>query len=709
MSASPAFFPQSLPVADPLWLTKEEITSRTGIASRMIERYAEAGRAIFRELPTRGRNGKATREYHVDSLPAELRSRLEQAAPARLALVAPRAAVEHSPLSMLPLLAQPGFLPGEPVRAAIMDPAHLAEAERKLAILQPLFNFKADPKRFRALRLADGRAVTSFNLLAIHLCESSPSSGLSVKTLYRWKAAFEKGGLPALAPKRRADKGRSRWAAQSRDLADLAAYIKLGDEHQPGQSVQVAYEQVCRMAEDTGAKAPSYETIRAFLENPNEVSRSMKALQLQGKRGYEAVFAPYIRRGYTEPANYAWVSDHMICDTLVQDDCFEGDLRHCRLQMTTLLDYRSRMVIGTAWSMNGSSHSIKQALLRGIQRFGLPSRFYCDNGKDFRKIAGPRRAELERANAEFVSQVQIMNASVMKRLGVEVVFCKPFHPQSKHIERYHNTFHDRFDRIFRTYTAGATHLRRDETVESLARHKKLLKAGDAASSDLPLASEFIHLAEHWIQTWYNAGHVIDGEGMEGRTPAACFAEELPANPRTAPPMETLAALMSETERRKVKNCAVEVGKVRFVPGFTDPFAAAVLHEWSGRDEKVVVAFDPLDLSFAFILDPDGYFLCKVEREQLAAFASDDATHALVSGIEAQRGMLAKATRESVKAHGIRVRAAGYTSQVEQLREASGLNSQPAIVRKPRQPAAAPAAPIYRASVAASFFANRSTK
>lgn len=660
MSALPVFVP---PATD-LWLTKERIVECTGIHPRSVERYAKTRGAISRDLVQRGRNGRQVREYLVSSLPQDIRAKLEPSAP--VAVPTP------SPLAIEPLFANLEVV----VRAALTDPDDIAIATERQRLIQPMLAFKGDPSRYRQLMLPDGRRVTSLDLMAEYIRQTSSDANLSRSTLWSWKAAYEQHGLVGLAPKRRIDKGRSRWAGANRDLADLAAFVYIGDDQQPGQSVMVAWEQVCRMAHERSVDPPSYETVRTFLENPAEVSLSMKTLQMKGKRGYEALFAPYLRRGYTEPANQIWVSDHMICDTLVQDDCFVGDMKHIRLRMTTLLDYRARYVVGVSWCQEGSSHSIKRALLQAILNYGLPESFYCDNGKDYKKIAkGAQRHELEalaalESEADLrTNEVRILEGSVMKRLGINVTFCLPFHPQSKHIEKYHRFFHERFDRAFPTYTAGKPHLRPEATDTNLVRHKKLLQMGDTTSSALPLASEFIQMAEAWIaQVYHQKAH--EGEGMHGRTPAQCFAQERNPSQRPTPVLEDLVPLLADTTRRRVSNCAVEISGVRFVPSAADPRAAFVMHERGGQ--HIVVAYDPLDMSHAVALDLDGYALCRLERQGLTRFSHNDATRTEIANMAQQRGMVLKATRQSVAALGQRIRESGYTSQVDQLRALAAL-------------------------------------
>lgn len=702
MSAALAkYFPSPSIDSVPEWMSRYEMAELAGVSIKWIERLCNKGIIISRQLDKRERNGRFVRQYLVSSLPAELRAKLAPEQPISAPAPAP------SPLAIAPLFAN--VPDAQPIRA-IVPVRHQGRVAQRLAIIAPLLEFKADPAKFRSLRLQSGKPVTSLDLLADYIAETETAAGRPVSrpTLWRWVSAYRKQGDVALAPKANRNKGRSLWAAENRDMADLAAYVSMGDTAQPGQSVQVAYEQVCAYAAATGRKAPSYETIRAFLDNPNEVSRSMKTLQAQGKRGYEAMFAPYLQRGYTEAANEIWMSDHMICDTLVIDDCFDRDMKHCRIQMTTILDFRSRFVVGVSWCRNGSSNSIKRAMLQAILKNGLPNRFYCDNGKDYRSVArGASSRDLTASVALALDEMGSLEGGIMKRLAVPVTFCKPFHPQSKHVERYHKTFHDRFDRCFHTYTSGKTHLRRDETGLALVKHKKLLQTGDISNSNLPLASEYIAMAEAWIERWYHQ-RPHDGEGMQGRSPAQCFAQERDPNTRPAPPLDRLAALFAERKLCKVRNMSVQIDGVRFVPADDDVRSSFVMHERSGSDDKVVVAYDPLDMTRAAVLDQNGFALCQLEAQVKTRFSQDAETSEQIHNMSQQQGRFLKAVKESVAGNAERVRANGYKPLVHQLREQAGLPTTTVsnIVQRPQPKKTASGetvAPTYIADAVEDFW------
>jgi putative transposase len=658
------------------WLTKDEVCELTGWTERHLRRAAAAGAIESRDSTSKTYRGQPVKEYALASLPDEARAKYleSESEPNRPEEKPEWRPSEPSPLALTPLFAAAGntaalALQTSPIRVAL-PPAAEKEASERIAILKPLVEYLRDRDargKYHQLRLKNGAAVSNSAALACYLAEQH---GVSTSTIWNWKRKFESAGSFALARKPRHDKNRSAWAAENRELADLAALVYMGTPEQPAQSKTVAWEHVCERAGRMGLPAPSYETVRAFLGNPEEVSPSMRLYNREGRKKYDAQCAPYMQRGYTEPANSIWVSDHMIHDVLVQNDIFgERGLEHIRLQMTTLLDYRSRYVVGVNWCENGSSHSIKRALLRAFQQHGLPEHFYCDNGKDYRKVArGARPRDMEAmatAARACVEETQSLGTSVMQRLGIPVTYCTPYHPQAKHIERYHLTVHERFDKAFISYTSGATHLRPDAATAALARHGKLLQMGRAAESALPLASDFIAMAEAWIEEWYHQ-QPQDGQGMHGRSPAQVFEAERNPIQRTCPEPALLAMLLCERATRKVMNCAVEISGARFVPDLADHYANLQMHERSGR--RVTIAYDPLEPMYVAVLDEDLHFICRLQREDLMRFSDDTETRDQVKGFIANRNGLRKAVRESTAALSRRVRSAGFTTIEDTMRE-----------------------------------------
>lgn len=665
-----------------LWLSKERVVELTGFTPKWVELQVAAGKMHARETDKRGRNGKPVKEYSAASLPQDARAKL-----AREESPSPKSQAQGTAIALAPLFAGHPLQTG--ARVALVDPRDQQKASQRLAIIQPILDYRSaapgsyERNKYLPLRVADGRAVTTVELLEQYLSEMH---GVSARSIRRWAACYRKhGGDVALADKRRADKNQSRWAKHHPELAQVAAHVLL----QRKLSVTVAFESVCLLAQQRRLPIPSYETVRSFLNNIHEIDPGMKTYALEGKQKYEAVFAPYIRRGYTDVAsNELWVSDHAIADTLVQDDIFQCDLRHMRLQMTTLLDFHSRYVVGYTFSEAGSSRSIISAFRRAASQYGLPYGFYCDNGKDYRKVAkGAQRHELEQAELDAADRIKAdlpsllgseQNGGVLARLGIPVTYCIPFHPQSKHVERYHRTWHERFCKIFDTYTGGAPHLRPDRTTAELSYHNKLrmmrkrgvLDAqGVMENSALPLASEYIALFEAWLEKWYHA-RPQRGEGMDGRSPSEVFAQDQ-WNVRKPIQPEQLDLLLLERAERVVDAGTITLNKRRYMPPVDDLPANILMQKYT--TSKVIVCYDPCDPEQVTVLDQDGHLLCRMQAEVLVRQSGDPETRAQIAASMGLRHALARGVRDSLSnLDRSVVQMGGYKSQAESLREIAQL-------------------------------------
>lgn len=671
------------------WLSKAQVCALTGWTSRWVEKRAASGELSSRATSQRTRNGRTHREYLLDSLPAEFRAR---------ALPAPLALVPAAPAPLLDAAAK------QPLRVALTPAAERKAAER-LAILQPLIDFVDDATcraRLSQLRLNDGRAVTTAELMAVYLAEQH---GVSAPTLWRWKGQYTRGGFHALAPEIRSDKGSSRWFKRFPAAAQVvaSAYLK------PFQTAATAYESLVRSRDLLGlteSDLPSYETVRRYLES---LPKPAVVLAREGERAHNERMAMYLTRGYEDlRPNQIWVSDHMIHDVEVRNDCFTGLPQNAplRLRLTCLIDMRSRKVVGFSWTPEGSSRSITTALRGAVERFGAPDIFYCDNGKDFQKVAnGAEMVTSGTSEAWFREDLAALDRSgVLRRLGVQVQFCQKYHPQSKHIERFFRTLHGQFDSKFPHYTTGNAYQRPDQTVVAGAVHRKLLHMGRGGESPLVPASHFIRMARVWIEEIYNATHRHTGKGMRGMTPDGVYDAGYPVANRPKADAAILDQLLFERERRRVRESAVTLAGRRYMAA--DPHSSVALY--SANETEVLICFDPCDLSRAVVTDLDGRKLADVEQEVLVEHGP--AAAPAIAASMGERRRLRNASAQSIRALHSRVAMMGHKSELEILHERALL---PAAVGDYTTQRPAPrtvtrttvSAPQYAHDIAAEFLAE----
>jgi transposase InsO family protein len=595
-----------------------------------------------------------------------------------------------------------------PVKVAFTTAEQEAQARKRYTIIEPLIRFEADqraapPGQLQldlGLVLPDGSKVKSPTTMVQYLAHTHQ---ISQRTIWRWADLFVKQGLIGLADRSRKDKGQSLFFAKHPKAATLAAYIFL-EQHQSKRAALEAIGRDCLSLEVMPHELPSYETVRAFLEGFPE---PLKLLARADVKEYRERCAPYISRGYTDVAsNEIWVSDHMIHDVEVQNDCFvDAELgTPIRLRFTCILDFRSRYVVGSSWAFEGSSRSITTALRRAVALYGPAEVFYVDNGKDFCKIGrGAMPAYLrdsDKTPTEWYKREisAIEETGVLARLGMAVQYCIVRHPQSKHVERFFRTVHGRLDKKFPTYTGESPDCRPDFTTEAMAAHRKLLRLGMPGRSLHPPASTFIRMALEWLDEYHSTPH--RGRGMDGRTPRQVFEEE--RNPRQKPPPVPGVLALMLAERKvgvTVRECSVMLQNRRYIGH--DQISAKMLHDMNAR--KVTLAYDSLDLEKVAILDDEGRLIAWGRQENFLPQSAD--ANEEISASMQQRRHLEKQTRQLIVGIAATARANGARTDVEHLAARAGVAGVAEVVTQ-RRPSLLPdnsaVAPLSAAALARRF-------
>lgn len=613
------------------WLTAEEVMERQGWSPRTF--FRRTNELISRDSDKRSANGRPVREYLESSLPAP--------APAPAALeVAPAAS-----LSLGPLFGDTGV---EMPRETLDDPEQEAQAKARYDIILPIVTYASNPGRWQALRLADGKPVTSKTRLVVYVAETHK---LSPRTVAGWLQRFRDGGYAALADKERSDKGSSRWAQQSETtllLADLAVYAHLREN----LSIRMAWEILEARAQWLNLPVPGYETVRRILARVNPAAVK---LSRDGRKTYDEVFGPYISRDYSMAAGEILISDHAIHDVFVQDDLFEGDRRPIRLRFTGLMDMRSRLFTAYAWSQEGSSRSITTVLRQHYTRFGRFRVLYVDNGKDYQKVGRGARGSAWR-----LEDVPPEAIGVIARLDAEIKYCLPFHPQAKPIERANNTIHSRFDRRWASYCGSKPEQRPEKCEALLKRHAQLLSEGRADESELPLASEFIRAAKMWIEYEYNRREK-DVEGMEGMTPIEAWEQFRWADGKKPVDPAQLVPLLSDRVRHSISRGRVKIDKQFYVAADAD--SDVRMHD---RPGSALILYDSCDPGFAAAADDDGRIFAYLKPVELVAQDDTEETRAAIAAGISRRQHLHKRTRQMLDDLDKRVLGAGYVPQHNQL-------------------------------------------
>lgn len=566
----------------------------------------------------------------------------------------------------------------EPQRATLPDLDAHPEAQRRYQILKMIFEYREDPARFGDLRLTDGSKVTSETKMILYAAQVSR---VSPRHIYRWLKRYKKDGIHGLADSGRADKGRSRFFERHPQ-----AKIVIAAEILNRSSKTVAWESLMRQADRLGIPQqdlPCYATVCAWIDS-NELPSPVKILAREGERALNSQCLPFLQRKYVDvPANHTWVSDHAIVDLIVRNDLFAGVPEHAqmRLRFTCMLDFRSRAVVGYCWTPEGSSRSIATAFRMGVFRYGAPSVFLADNGKDFKRFARGAEFVWQRVECpQFVQDIEwVERLGVLARLGVKIQHCRKYAPQGKHIERFFRTMHLRLESLFEHYTTGSPFTRPDQTNAAMAQHAKLMRAGKGDESPLMPASELVKMGATWIEEYSQTSH--SGKGNDGRTPREIFDEGHPVELRDIPSEAALDHLFWEVAERRVDACTVRLNNQRYAGA--DP--ASVQAMFFANGSQVLLHYDPNDSERGVVTDLDRNVIARVEAEQLAPHSA--AAAPMIEASMKERRRLRNAAALTITEVKRRAAELGHVGAFDALRQRSQLTavSGDAISQSNRKP------------------------
>jgi transposase InsO family protein len=218
--------------------------------------------------------------------------------------------------------------------------------------------------------------------------------GISPDTGYKWLARAEAGDAE-LADRSRRPHGSPRRS----DAAIEAQVLAVRDAHPAWGARKIA----CCLERD-GITPPATSTVHAIL------SRNGRIIPPPGGR------AQLLGRFEREAPNQLWQMDFK--GRMPLED---GSASH----PLTMIDDHSRYSLCIGACANEQSSTVQQHLTTTFRRYGMPDALFVDNGSPWGDSGGSRWTAL---------RVWLL------RLGVDVIYARPYHPQSRgKNERFHRT------------------------------------------------------------------------------------------------------------------------------------------------------------------------------------------------------------------------------------------------------------------------------
>ena len=219
---------------------------------------------------------------------------------------------------------------------------------------------------------------------------------LSPRTIEDWHYRYRRGGLDALKPRSRTDRGRSR--AIPEPLANLILTLK---REQPRRSIRA----IIRMLERAG------EVRRGELKK-STVHRLLRAHQVSRR---PARSSPTERRAF----RHAHAGACGMGDVAHGPQAFDERGRLRKAYLHVIIDSATRVVPGTLWRAGERAVDFEATLKQAVMKHGVPRVFYVDRGA-----------------AQTATSLRLICAE----LGIYLRHCRPYDAAAKGgVERFIRT------------------------------------------------------------------------------------------------------------------------------------------------------------------------------------------------------------------------------------------------------------------------------
>lgn len=263
----------------------------------------------------------------------------------------------------------------------------------RLMVLGPLAS-RGELKRGEAKTLIRELAAKRYTI------PGSQRTCLSEETITAWYHRWRRGGIEALNPKPRTDKGSTQL-----ERAVQERMIELKKDN-PSRSINTLIEMIEReglVSEGTLARA----TVHRFLKKQELSKRILPNQNTIERRSFVAAHAGDIWQGDVLHGPHIQTEQGMRKTFLV-----------------SLLDDASRLIVHSAFCWSESALDIEGVLKSAVLKRGLPYKLLIDNGPAYRS-----------------ESLQ----TICAYLDIRVIYCRPYEPEAKgKLERFHRTFREQF-------------------------------------------------------------------------------------------------------------------------------------------------------------------------------------------------------------------------------------------------------------------------
>jgi transposase InsO family protein len=223
---------------------------------------------------------------------------------------------------------------------------------------------------------------------------------LGEKTIQAWYYNWLKGGIEALVPQIRTDRGLSKLAPE---VQESILNAKRENPRRSIRQIQLLLETAGVVADNVLSRSSIHRLLQA-----HGISRMAgSASLLEEKRSFAAEFAGSV-----------WYGD------VLHGPVVPTPKGMRKAYLVSLMDDASRLIAHSAFCLGETALDIEGVLKQAVLKRGLPKKLVVDNG------AAYRSGTLQ---------------GICARLGIHLIYCRPYAPEGKgKLERWHRTFRDQF-------------------------------------------------------------------------------------------------------------------------------------------------------------------------------------------------------------------------------------------------------------------------
>ena len=479
----------------------------------------------------------------------------------------------------------------------------VSDGERELAVLKSSLIYEYT--RAKAGGIGAAEFIEHYNAGGYPAIYANLGA-VSLKTFYRWQAAFKKQGPSGLVRQY----GLTRTGAGV-SLSDIEKYYL---EHfwlttsQP--TMAYAYQMMQINLPDSVC---SYATAKRYLQ---ALPKPLKDYKRLGFTKAESLNQPFVEQDYERyMAMEKVVSDHHCLDFVIK---YKGKL--VRPWITVFQDFRSGKIVGWCPSIAPSTLSILAAYYMMVMRYGIPDLALFDNGKDYRsKLINGYEEWFNVYLPSGMSSEEIVHIQgALPMLGTKIQFTQIYRGQSKgRLERTFGILADYLAKPSGTYIGHDT-ASRPEEVQTYYRaiNKK------AKREDFPDWDWFVKSLDA-IVNFINDRLPSEGKGLNGKTRSQVFEENYSA--KKIVDDETLALSLTRPDKRTVRKSQVEINKRKYYHQslFEWNGRDVLVRQWLHRDDEVVVC------------TPHGAIICRAVADATLESESLSETLERVNGMRKQ--------------------------------------------------------------------------